>query len=250
MALCEAKGIRYMGMGVSGGEEGARNGPSIMPGGPREAFDAIAPIITKVAAQVDGGACTTYVGPGGAGNFVKMVHNGIEYGDMQLISEAYDLLKHVGGLDEAELASVFDKWNAGRLESFLIEITAQIFKTQDDQSADKSGGPIVNKILDKTGMKGTGKWTVQQAAELSVAAPTIEASLNARFLSGLKDERVAAEALYARLGAPKAEAPAGTKVDKEQLIADVEQALYASKIMSYAQVRWACASLFVSTSIH
>jgi len=221
---CEARGIQYLGMGVSGGEEGARNGPSLMPGGNKAVYDRMEGILKKVSAQVDSGPCVTYVGPGGAGNYVKMVHNGIEYGDMQLITEAYDVLRTVGGLTNDELADVFDEWNAGDLESFLVEITAQIFKVADSQG----DGYLVDKILDKTGMKGTGKMTVQQAAELSVAAPTIASSLDARFLSALKDERVAA--------APSLpfEAPA-LKVDKKQLVEDVRQALYASKICSYAQ---------------
>lgn len=231
MKMCATRGVLFMGMGVSGGEEGARRGPSLMPGGPREAFDAIAPALRKVAAQVDG-PCTTYVGPGGAGNYVKMVHNGIEYGDMQLIAEAYDLLSTVGGLSTDELATVFDEWNAGELQSFLIEITAQIFKTPNDRGS----GALVDYILDQTGMKGTGKWTVQQAAELSVAAPTIAAALDARFISGIKPQRTQASEFYARMGC----APAGTDrpaVDKKQLVEDVRAALYASKICSYAQVR-------------
>jgi len=229
MKMCATRGVLFMGMGVSGGEEGARRGPSLMPGGPREAFDAIAPALRKVAAQVDG-PCTTYVGPGGAGNYVKMVHNGIEYGDMQLIAEAYDLLSTVGGLSTDELATVFDEWNAGELQSFLIEITAQIFKTPNDRGS----GALVDYILDQTGMKGTGKWTVQQAAELSVAAPTIAAALDARFISGIKPQRTQASEFYARMGC----APAGTDrpaVDKKQLVEDVRAALYASKICSYAQ---------------
>ncbi|KAG1708633.1 hypothetical protein DVH05_022259 [Phytophthora capsici] len=221
----EPKGIHFVGMGVSGGEEGARNGPSLMPGGPKEAFDALEPIITKCAAQVDDGACTTYLGPIGSGNYVKMVHNGIEYGDMQLIAEAYDILKIAGGLTNEELANVFDEWNKSELESFLIEITAQIFAKKDDLTDD---GYVVDKILDKTGMKGTGRWTVQEAAERSIAAPTITASLDARYLSARKDERVFASKI---LSGPS-EIPA---VDKQQLIDDVRQALYASKICSYAQ---------------
>jgi 6-phosphogluconate dehydrogenase len=221
----EPKGIHFVGMGVSGGEEGARNGPSLMPGGPKEAFDALEPIITKCAAQVDDGACTTYLGPIGSGNYVKMVHNGIEYGDMQLIAEAYDILKIAGGLSNEELASVFDEWNKSELESFLIEITAQIFAKKDDLTDD---GYVLDKILDKTGMKGTGRWTVQEAAERSIAAPTITASLDARYLSARKDERVFASKI---LSGPS-EIPA---VDKQQLIDDVRQALYASKICSYAQ---------------
>jgi len=226
----EAEGLLYMGMGVSGGEEGARNGPALMPGGSAEGYKYIEDIVKKVAAQVDDGPCVTYVGKGGAGNFVKMVHNGIEYGDMQLISEAYDILKNVGGLTNEELQATFEEWNEGELESFLIEITAKIFAKDDDFGE----GKIVDKILDKTGMKGTGKWTVQQGADLSVAAPTIASSLDARFLSGLKEERVAAAAVYAKLG--QAQAPAAIPgVDKAQLIDDVRQALYAAKICSYAQ---------------
>lgn len=221
---CEAKGIQYMGMGVSGGEEGARNGPSLMPGGNKEVYERVRNILNKVAAQVDSGPCVTYVGPGGAGNYVKMVHNGIEYGDMQLIAEAYDVLKTIGGLTNEELASVFDEWNAGELDSFLIELTAQVFKVKDD----KTNGWLVDAILDKTGMKGTGKMTVQQAAELSVAAPTIASSLDARFLSALKDQRVVA----ANLLPYSADIP---KIDKKALIDDVRKALYASKICSYAQ---------------
>jgi len=228
----EERGILYLGMGVSGGEEGARNGPSMMPGGSKEAYDIIADILKPVSAQTDSGACVTYVGPGGAGNFVKMVHNGIEYGDMQLISEAYDVLKTVGGLTNDELAAAFTEWNQAELESYLIEISSIILAKKDDQSG-KEGDFLVDKILDKTGMKGTGKWTVQQAAELSIAAPTIASSLDSRCLSGLKDERVAAEKFYSKLGL----SPAGgnSKVDKQQLINDVRYALYASKVTSYAQ---------------
>ncbi|EFJ20653.1 hypothetical protein SELMODRAFT_168478 [Selaginella moellendorffii] len=223
------KGLLYLGMGVSGGEEGARYGPSLMPGGAVEAFKYIEDVVKKIAAQVDDGPCVTYVGPGGAGNFVKMVHNGIEYGDMQLISEAYDVLKSVGGLTNKELHETFAQWNKGELESFLIEITSHIFSVKDD----KGDGELVDKVLDKTGMKGTGKWTVQQAAELSVAAPTIEASLDSRFLSGLKEERVAAAKNFKELGVSDILAP--SNVDKKELIDGVRKALYASKICSYAQ---------------
>eukprot|EP01018_Ginkgo_biloba_P021458 Gb_14015 [translate_table: standard] len=223
------KGLLYLGMGVSGGEEGARHGPSLMPGGTPEAYKYIEDVVTKVAAQVDDGPCVTYVGAGGAGNFVKMVHNGIEYGDMQLISEAYDVLKHVGGLSNQELADTFSEWNRGELESFLVEITADIFTVKDEHG----DGELVDKILDKTGMKGTGKWTVQQAAELSVAAPTIAASLDCRYLSGLKEEREAAAKIFREAGLT--DVLAGGTVDKKQLIEDVRKALYASKICSYAQ---------------
>mmetsp|Transcript_12850 Transcript_12850/g.17560 ORF Transcript_12850/g.17560 Transcript_12850/m.17560 type:complete len:572 (-) Transcript_12850:229-1944(-) len=222
------KGLLYMGMGVSGGEEGARNGPSMMPGGNADAYKIIEPIVTKVAAQVDGEACVTHVGPGGAGNFVKMVHNGIEYGDMQLISEAYDILKNVGGLSNEELFDVFTQWNSSELQSFLIEITSYIFAKKDDITPE---GYQVDTILDKTGMKGTGKWTVQQAAELSVAAPTIATSLDARFLSGLKDQRVAASKVYP----PTFKFPVLSAEEKAALISDVASALYASKVCSYAQ---------------
>eukprot|EP00803_Ostreobium_quekettii_P009269 evm.model.scf_254EXC.8 EVM.evm.TU.scf_254EXC.8 scf_254EXC:52995-58130(+) len=224
------KGLLYIGMGVSGGEEGARNGPSMMPGGSKEAYAPLENMFSKVAAQVDDGPCVTYIGSGGAGNFVKMVHNGIEYGDMQLISEAYDILRVIGGASNKELSQTFADWNKGELESFLINITSIICAKPDD----KGEGFLVDKILDKTGMKGTGKWTVQQAAELSVPAPTITASLDGRFTSGLKEERVAAAKFYEGLGVAEpcvAESPD----DKAALIDDVRQALYASKICSYAQ---------------
>ncbi len=213
-------------MGVSGGEEGARRGPSMMPGGPRAAYDALAPILTKIAAQVDDGPCVDYMGPGGAGHYVKMVHNGIEYGDMQLIAECYDVLRTLGGLSVPELVDVFSEWNKGDLQSFLIEITATVLKKKDELT----GAPLVDVILDATGMKGTGKWTVQQAAELASPLPTIASSLEARMLSAQKQERVAASKI---LGGPQP-APIAS-LDKKQLIEDVRHALYASKICSYAQ---------------
>lgn len=228
-AKAKDKGLFHIGMGVSGGEEGARNGPSMMPGGSKEAYQYIKDIVEKVAAQVDGSACVTYIGEGGAGNFVKMVHNGIEYGDMQLISEAYDVLKTIGGLTNPELAATFTDWNKGELKSFLVEISSIILGKKDEEA----GGFLVDKIVDKTGAKGTGKWTVQQAAELSVAAPTITASLDGRYMSALKDERVAASSFFAGLGVKEPAAVAG--IDKQQLINDVRRALYASKICSYAQ---------------
>ncbi|EXC02963.1 6-phosphogluconate dehydrogenase [Morus notabilis] len=225
------RGILYLGMGVSGGEEGARNGPSLMPGGSHQAYLNVQDILHKVAAQVEDGACVTYIGEGGSGNFVKMVHNGIEYGDMQLISEAYDVLKNIGGLSNSELSEIFAEWNRGELESFLIEITADIFRVKDEHG----DGELVDKILDKTGMKGTGKWTVQQAAELSVAAPTIAASLDCRYLSGLKEERESADKALREAGLKEEVGSAKIGVDKRRLIDDVRQALYASKICSYAQ---------------
>ncbi|KAG6397108.1 hypothetical protein SASPL_143272 [Salvia splendens] len=231
MVDASANGLLYLGMGVSGGEEGARYGPSLMPGGSHRAYLNIHNILDKVAAQVDDGPCVTYIGEGGSGNFVKMVHNGIEYGDMQLISEAYDVLKNVGGLGNDELAEIFGEWNCGELESFLIEITSDIFKVEDHESGK---GHLVDKILDKTGMKGTGKWTVQQAAELSIAAPTIAASLDSRYMSGLKDEREAASEIFRKEGLTEEINNVGG-VDKKKLVDDVRQALYASKICSYAQ---------------
>jgi 6-phosphogluconate dehydrogenase len=187
------KGLLYVAMGVSGGEEGARYGPSMMPGGPKEAYDLLAPVLTKIAAQVDDGPCVTYIGSGASGNYVKMVHNGIEYGDMELIAEAYDILKTLGGLTNEELSKTFEEWNTTELRSFLIEITAHIFKKKDDKGKDAY---LVDMILDKAGSKGTGKMTIQEAAERAVPAPTISSALDARYLSAMKDERVAASKLF------------------------------------------------------
>ncbi len=220
----EAAGFRYVGMGVSGGEEGARNGPSLMPGGPRSGYEDLAPILTRIAAQVDDGPCVDYMGPGGAGHYVKMVHNGIEYGDMQLIAETYDVLRTLGGLSNDDLAETFAEWNRGELQSFLIEITAKIFRKRDDD-----GKHLVDVIMDATGMKGTGKWTVQQASELSAPIPTIASSVEARILSAQKAERVAASKLL-----PPKTVPV-PNLDRKQLIEDVRNALYAAKVCSYAQ---------------
>jgi 6-phosphogluconate dehydrogenase len=221
----EEKGIMFMGMGISGGEEGARNGPSLMPGGPKKAYEMMEPIISKAAAQVDGQPCTTNCGPIGSGNYVKMIHNGIEYGDMQLIAEAYDIMKNIVGLDNDTISAKFAEWNSTELNSYLIEITAEIMKTRDDKTDD---GFVVDKILDKTGMKGTGRWTIQEAAEVSVAAPTMAAALDARYMSARKEEREAASQI---LEAPQ-EIPS---VAQEQIISDLGQAMYAAKICSYAQ---------------
>jgi 6-phosphogluconate dehydrogenase len=218
------KGIHYVGTGISGGEEGALKGPSIMPGGPKEAYDRLAPLLTKIAAQVDDGPCCTYIGPSGAGHFVKMVHNGIEYGDMQLIGEAYDILKTALGLKATELADIFDRWNEGVLNSFLIEITAKIFRKIDEET----GKPLVDMVLDKAGQKGTGKWTSQIALDLGVAIPTINAAVEARILSAFKAERQAARKT---LGTPSKR----FEGNKGGLIDAVHDALYASKICSYAQ---------------
>jgi 6-phosphogluconate dehydrogenase len=224
-ARIEGKGLHFVGSGVSGGEDGARFGPSLMPGGSEHSWKAIQPIFEAISAKSDSGACVTHVGPDGAGHYVKMVHNGIEYGDMQLIAEAYDMLRRGLGADASELADIFADWNKGPLESFLIEITAHIFKMKDPES----GAPLVNKVLDKAGQKGTGKWTAQIALDLAVPIPTIAASIDARVLSSMKDERVAASSI---LKGPAVKVASG---DRKQFIADVHDALYASKICSYAQ---------------
>jgi 6-phosphogluconate dehydrogenase len=218
-------GLQFVGMGVSGGEEGARHGPSMMPGGSPEAYQALAPVLTRVAAQVDDGPCVTHVGPGGAGHYVKMVHNGIEYGDMQLIAEAYDILRRVGGLGADELRAVFNEWNAGELQSYLIEITAQIFARKDAET----GKPLVEMILDAAGQKGTGKWTTQNALDLGAAIPTITAAVEARILSSSTAERVAASGI---LSGPD---PGTVAVDRRKLVDRVRDALYAAKVCSYAQ---------------
>jgi 6-phosphogluconate dehydrogenase len=224
-AELEGADLYYVGMGVSGGAEGARRGPSLMPGGHRFAYDQLAPILTKVAAQVEDGPCVDYMGPGGAGHYVKMVHNGIEYGDMQLIAEAYDLLRTLGGFSADALADLFADWNRSELQSFLIEITAAILRRKEEASK----APLVDLIVDASGMKGTGKWTVQQAAELSTPIPTIASAVETRIVSAQRAERLAAAKV---LSGPR---PSVTAGDKKQLIEDVRHALYAAKICSYAQ---------------
>ncbi|KHG40027.1 MULTISPECIES: NADP-dependent phosphogluconate dehydrogenase [Aphanizomenonaceae] len=221
----EPIGLRYIGMGVSGGEEGALNGPSLMPGGTRSSYEYLSPIFNKIAAQVDDGPCVTYIGPGGSGHYVKMVHNGIEYGDMQLIAEAYDLLKNVAGLSAAQLHEVFAQWNTtDELNSFLIEITANIFPYVDPDTKI----PLVDLIVDAAGQKGTGRWTVQTALELGVAIPTITAAVNARILSSIRDERIAASKV---ITGPNAKYGG----DIAAFVNMVRDALYCSKICSYAQ---------------
>jgi 6-phosphogluconate dehydrogenase len=223
--LAEA-GLHFIGTGVSGGEEGALHGPSIMPGGPRDAYDLVEPILTEIAARAkDGKPCVAYMGPDGAGHYVKMVHNGIEYGDMQLIAESYSVLKHVLGLSNRELADVYTRWNEGELDSYLIEITAKIFGKKDE----KTGKDLVDVILDRAAQKGTGKWTSQSALDLGVPLPLITEAVFARVLSSLKEERVAASHA---LSGPPAKPFAG---DREAFIAAVGRALYLSKIVSYAQ---------------
>jgi len=220
-----AKGILFIGAGVSGGEEGARLGPSIMPGGNPAAWPHVKEIFQAIAAKVeDGTPCCDWVGENGAGHYVKMVHNGIEYGDMQLICETYDLLRHGLGLTADELASVFTEWNKGELDSYLIEISSVIFAKKDDD-----GQPLVDKILDTAGQKGTGKWTVISALDLGQPVTLIGESVFARCLSALKDERVAASKV---LSGPKTKASVG---DRTAFIEDVRRALYCAKIVSYAQ---------------
>ena len=218
------QGLLFIGTGVSGGEEGARYGPSIMPGGAPEAWPHVKPIFQGIAAKVaDGTPCCDWVGEEGAGHFVKMVHNGIEYGDMQLISEAYDLMSNALGMSAEEMSAVFSRWNEGQLESYLIEITAEILAFSDED-----GLPMVDKILDTAGQKGTGKWTAVDALERGIPLTLVGEAVFSRFLSALKDERVlASQELGSSVGQYEA--------DKIAFIDDLEQALYASKIVSYAQ---------------
>ena len=214
-------------MGVSGGEKGALEGPSLMPGGQKEAYDLVEPILKKIAAKAeDGEACVTYVGPNGAGHYVKMVHNGIEYGDMELIAESYNLMRNLLGLSNDEISDVFNEWKDGELKSYLIDITADILTRKDDLG---TGKPIVDVILDRAGNKGTGKWSSQSALELGVPQSLITESVYARYISAMKDERVAASQVL-----PNPEFNLGD-VNKKELVEKIRRALYFSKIMSYAQ---------------
>jgi 6-phosphogluconate dehydrogenase len=220
-----AAGFLFVGAGVSGGEEGALRGPSIMPGGPRDAWQALADIFRAIAARADDGEpCVEYMGPRGAGHYVKMVHNGIEYGDMQLIAEAYDVLHRGAGLTAPEIAEVFASWNDGELQSYLVEITARILARVDEHT----GQPLVELIVDEAQQKGTGKWMSKTAVDAGAPVPTINAAVEARMLSALKTERVVASET---LGGPS---PSGAG-DRARLVAAARQALYASKITSYAQ---------------
>ncbi|OME87943.1 phosphogluconate dehydrogenase (NADP(+)-dependent, decarboxylating) [Paenibacillus sp. FSL A5-0031] len=221
----QALGFRFIGAGVSGGEEGALNGPAIMPGGQRDAYELVEPILTAISAKVNGDPCSTYIGADGAGHYVKMVHNGIEYGDMQLIGEAYHLLKDVLNLNTSQLHDIFTEWNNGELDSYLIEITADIFKKIDPET----GKPMVDVILDSAGQKGTGKWTSQSALDLGVPLSIITESVFARFISAMKEERVAASK---KLNGPAVSSYDG---DPQEFIEAVRKALYTSKIASYAQ---------------
>ena len=219
---CRENGIRFIGSGVSGGEEGALNGPSIMPGGERGAYAEVEEVFTTIAAQVDGAPCCAYIGPDGAGHYVKMVHNGIEYADMQLIAEAYDLLRHGIGLEVPAIRDIFADWNSGDLESFLIEITATVLGKTDEAT----GKPLVDVIVDQAEQKGTGRWTSQDALELGVPLTGITEAVFARSLSALRDQRREASGV---LAGPK---PGGAS---ESLVDDIRKALYASKVVAYAQ---------------
>lgn len=220
-------GIHFIGMGVSGGEEGALKGPSLMPGGQKKAYDLVEPILKQIAAKAskDGEPCVAYIGPNGAGHFVKMVHNGIEYGDMQLIAEAYDLMRRYVELSVDQIAHYFQEWNKGELDSFLIDITADILTKKDPQTKQ----PMIDVILDRAGNKGTGKWTSQSALDLGVPLPTITESVYARYISALKNERIHASQILAGPNAEK------TPVEADEFVEKIRQALYFSKIMSYAQ---------------
>lgn len=219
-----SKNLHFMGIGVSGGEQGARRGPSIMPGGDLEAFKLIQPMLEAISAKVNGEACTAYMGKSSAGNYVKMVHNGIEYAIMQLISEAYDLLRKGVKLNNDQLYEVFKEWNNGEMNSFLIEITRDIFQQKDDLT----DGYLVDQILDKAGAKGTGKWTSEQAMEIGTSIPTIDIAVTSRILSAYKEERVKASQLYTKneIASPE---------NTEQFIKEVGEALYLATLISYAQ---------------
>jgi 6-phosphogluconate dehydrogenase len=222
----ETKGaFRFVGMGISGGEEGALNGPSLMPGGARDAYDILEPMLIAISAKTEAGPCVTYIGPGGSGHYVKMVHNGIEYGDMQLIAESYDLMRRTLNMSAGEMAEVFATWNEGILESFLIEITAQVLATTDRET----GKPLVDMVLDTAEQKGTGRWTSMSALELATPIPTIDAAVIARIMSSRHEQRIAASTA---LSGGAVESFAG---EREAFLADLEQALFVSKISSYAQ---------------
>ena len=224
-AALRADGLHFVGCGVSGGEEGARTGPSLMPGGSREAWSALRDVFEAIAARTESGPCVTHVGADGAGHFVKMVHNGIEYGDMQLIAESWDLMRRGLGMSPEQTADVWTRWNAGPLESFLIELSAQVCRAADPET----GGPLVDVVLDKAGQKGTGRWTAQVALELGVAIPVIAAAIDARVLSSMKDERVAAGSIL------RGPARVAIADDPDAVVADLHDALMASRICTYAQ---------------
>ncbi|MEU1520600.1 NADP-dependent phosphogluconate dehydrogenase [Nocardia rhamnosiphila] len=223
-AALRARGLNFVGAGISGGEEGALNGPSIMPGGPAESYESLGPLLESIAAQVDGTPCCTHIGPDGSGHFVKMVHNGIEYADMQLIGEAYHLFRAALDLDPKQIADIFTQWNSGELESYLVEITAEVLNQVDA----KTGKPLVDVIVDAAEQKGTGRWTVKSALDLGVPVTGIAEAVFARALSGARGQRAAAVGLAAGELAAK-------PTDIAQFTEDIRQALYASKVVAYAQ---------------
>ncbi|GAA3623971.1 NADP-dependent phosphogluconate dehydrogenase [Secundilactobacillus similis] len=229
-AKLDASGINFIGMGVSGGELGALQGPSLMPGGQKEAYDLVAPILEQISAKApqDGKPCVTYIGPNGAGHYVKMVHNGIEYGDEELIDESYNIMRNVLNISVDDMADIFTEWNKGELDSYLIEITADILSRKDDLGDDKTK-PIVDMILDRGNNKGTGKWSSEDALAVQVPQSVITEAVYARYISMMKDERVAASKV---LAAPKAQEEIG---DQKEMVEKIRQALFFSKIMSYAQ---------------
>ena len=219
-----AKGINFLGVGVSGGEEGARHGPSIMPGGPKESYERVRPVLEAVAARVNGDPCVTWLGPGSAGHFVKMVHNGIEYGVMQLLAETYDLMKRGLGMNDDELHEVYGSWNKGELAGYLVEITSHIFSKQDE----KTGKRLIDEILGVAKQKGTGMWTSQSAMELQVPIPTIDLAVAMRDLSGFAKEREQASTIYQR-------SPRNFAGDRDKFLVQLSRALYAAMIITYAQ---------------
>jgi 6-phosphogluconate dehydrogenase len=225
-AEMRALGVSFVGMGVSGGGEGARWGPSLMPGGAESAWKRLQPVLEAIAAKTDSGPCVTHVGPDGAGHFVKMVHNGIEYGDMQLIAEAYDVLSRGLGMGAPEISEIFSRWNEGPLASYLVELTAKVLAVMDPET----GQPLVDLVVDKAGQKGTGRWSAQLALDLAIPVPTISAAIDARVLSSMKDERVAAARKIRGVTAPP---PAAT--ERAALVGAVHDALLCAKICSYAQ---------------
>ncbi len=227
-AALEARGIALLGVGISGGEAGARHGPSLMPGGDRRAYDRVQPVLEMIAARTESGPCVTYVGPDGAGHFVKTVHNGIEYADMQLIAESYDLLRNGLGLELERVVGIYSGWNGGLLASYLIELTATVLAVRDGET----GRPLIDLVEDQAGQKGTGKWAAQVAMELGVPVPTISAAIEARLISDLKEERVAASRALHPFGAGAKRLAPG---DERELVPAIRDALLASRVVSYAQ---------------
>ncbi|WP_433591183.1 NADP-dependent phosphogluconate dehydrogenase [Nocardia sp. CA-145437] len=223
-AAMKARGLNFVGAGISGGEEGALNGPAIMPGGPKESYESLGPLLESIAAQVDGVPCCTHIGPDGSGHFVKMVHNGIEYADMQLIGEAYNLFRDALGFDAKQIADVFTQWNSGDLESYLVEITAEVLNQVDA----KTGKPLVDVIVDAAEQKGTGRWTVKSALDLGIPVTGIAEAVFARALSGSRSQRAAAKGLASGVLGEK-------PTDVAEFTEAIRQALYASKIVAYAQ---------------